>query len=144
MAAQQFTLDLTPGLSAIRKDVVISTPLVDPTANEVWVGIGDAVSTRRGNEIVNSIRKLMDGVMDRKLLDDTAFKGAELVTAVSIDEQTVSDRRTASSLVTAVVADADVVLAMGDSVTVLGMRNITDNAVNILLRAVQEHLYKNG
>ena len=41
MAAQQFTLDYdpTPG-KQVKKDVVISTPLVEPATDQIWVGFG--------------------------------------------------------------------------------------------------------
>jgi hypothetical protein len=146
MAAQQFTIEFTPDLSAIKKDVVISTPLVDPTTNQIWVGFGTTVPTRRGTEIATGLRWLVDGIKDRNLIDRDSpdFKGSIIVSAVSIDQKTESDRRTSSGLVSASAADIDLVVAMGVSVTTLEYRNIIDNAFEVLIRAVQEWLYKNG
>ena len=144
MAAQQFTLDLTPG-AQVKKDVIISTPLADPTANEIWVGFGDGVATRRGNEIVNGLLWLISGIRDRKLIDDSnQFTGFDLVTAANIDILQVSDRRTSSSLISSVVAAPDLVVAMGGSVTGLTYRVQHEVAFENLIRAVQEWLHKNG
>jgi hypothetical protein len=146
MAAQQFTIEFTPDLNAIKKDVVISTPLVDPTANQIWVGFGTTVPTRRGTEITTGLRWLLAGIRDRHLIDYGLpdFKGAEIVTAADIDIKTEENRRTTSSLAASTVGDNDLVVAMGDSVTDLQQRNIIDNAIEVLIRAVQEWLYKNG
>lgn len=147
MAAQQFTIVLTPGRpSEVKKDVTITTPLVDPGANEIWVGFGDTVATRRGNEIVEGLRWLVQGIRDRKLIDEESplFKGADLVTAANIDILTEANRRTSSSLAVSTVADPDLVVAMGDAVTDLTYRNIHDNAFEQLIRAVQEWLHANG
>lgn len=146
MAAQQFTVELTPQLDALKKDVVVSTPLVDPTANQVWAGFGTTVPTRRGNEIVNGITYLINGVRDRKLLEAGVpdFKGNSLVSAVSIDAIQDSNRRTASGIIAVVVLDDDLVIGIGDAVTALQYRNLLDNAFEVVLRALQEFLYKNG
>lgn len=146
MAAQQFTIEFTPGLDTVKKDILISTPLVDPTDNQIWVGFGTTVSTRRGNEIITGLQFLVDGIRNRNLIDRGApdFKGSVIVTAVHIDTKTTSDRRTSSGLISATVADGDLVVAMGVSVTDLSQRNIIDNAFEQLLRAVQEWLHANG
>lgn len=146
MAAQQFTLDMTPTKGSIKKDVVISTPLVDPTTNEIWVGFGSTVPTRRGTEITNAINFLASGIRDRNLIDRGApdFMGASLITAVGIDNVTTSDRRTSGTLAEASVVDDDVVIGMGQTVTGLTYTVMHEAAIEQLIRAVQEWLYKNG
>ena len=147
MAAQQFTLELTPADGTIKKDVVISTPLVDPTSNEIWVGIGADVPTRRGTEILSAIALLASGVRDRNLIEygSPDFAASTMVTAVSIDNITTTNRRTAADLATAVAAADDVVLAMGDAVTdIAGYKVVHEAAIEQLSRAVQEWLHANG
>ena len=144
MAAQQFTLILTPGRDNVKKDVVISTPLADPTDNEIWVGFGSAVLTRRGTEITGGLQKLVDSIRDRKLIEDGGFKGLALVVAVNLDVATVNDRRTSSSLIGSTVADDDIVVAMGVNVTDLTYRVFHETSFEQLIRAVQEFLHKNG
>lgn len=146
MAAQQFTLTLTPGRDNVKKDVAITTPLVDPGDDEIWVGFGTDVLTRRGTEITGGLQKLVDGIRDRKLIDEGTplFKGSALVTAVNLDVATVDDRRTSSSLAGSVVADADIVVAMGVNVTDLTYRTFHETSFEQLIRAVQEWLHKNG
>ena len=147
MAAQQFTIDFSPNPGAeVKKDVVISTPLVDPTSNEIWVGFGTLVPTRRGTEILSAIEFLISGIRDRKLIEEGSplFRGAEVVTATSIDVRTENDRRTSSSLAASTVADLDVVVAMGDAVTALGYKTFHETAYEQLRRAVQEWLHANG
>ncbi len=147
MAAQQFTLNYAPSLGGEeKKDVVISTPLVDPTANQIWVGFGDTVATRRGNEIVEGLRWLISGIRDLKLIEETTplFRGSALVVAANIDTLTESDRRISSSLAGSTVADPDLVVAMGDVTTALGYKTMHETDYEQLIRAVQEWLHKNG
>ena len=147
MAAQQFTLVLTPGLpTEVKKDVTITAALVDPADDEIWVGFGTGVATRRGSEITGGLQKLVDGIRDRKLIDEgpPLFKGSALVTAVNLDVATVNDRRTASSLAAVTIADDDIVVAMGVNVTNLTYRVGHETAFEQLIRAVQEWLHKNG
>ena len=143
MAAQQFTLAFNPAGNEVKKDVVISTPLVDPGDNEIWVGFGTDVATYRGTEIVNAMKFLMSGIRDRNLLD-AQFKDSALVTACSIDGITANNRRTSSDLATSVVADADVVIAMGTFVTATPYKVMHETHYEQLIRAVQEWLHKNG
>jgi len=142
MAAQQFTLDYAPSLGGEgKKDVVISTPLADPTANQIWVGFGTTVATRRGTEIVSAMKFLIAGIRDRNL---SGFGGAALVSAVNIDIITLANRRTSSSLAVSTVADPDVVIAFGEGITALGYTVMHETDFEQLIRAVQEWLHANG
>ena len=146
MTEQVFTLTLTPGLDVSKQDVVIGTTIVDPADNTVSIGYGSTVREGRGTEITNAIRFLLSGVRDRNLIEAGApdFKGLDLVTVVDIDRVTAADRRTSSTLTGSSVTNNDVVLTMDALVTTLQHRNIIDNAFEMIRRAVQEFLYKNG
>ena len=145
--AVRFDITITPGKpTEVKKDVTITAALADPTADLVSVQITDTVELRRGNEIVNTMEWLLNGVKDRNLIDygSPDFKGSALVTAVLLDDRTTSNRRTAADSATAVVANGDIVLTMGANVTDLGNIVIIATAFEQLRRAVQEYLYANG
>ena len=144
MTAQRFILAVTPGQSSeVKKDVTIAADMLDPTDDQIFVGWGTTVATRRGNEIINALERLLDGVRDRNLLN-ADYQGAALVSAINIDILQISDRRTSSSVAASTVADPDIVLGMGANVTALGHTNIIDNVCEQLRRAAQEWLHKNG
>jgi len=145
MTAQIFILYVTP-TQEVKKNVAIVPSVQDPGPNEVFVGFGATVSTRRGNEIVNTMEWLIDGIRSRNIIDrgPPDLKGAPIVSAVNIDIRQVSDRRTSPTVAGATVADPDIVVAMGSNVTNLGQINITDNVFEQLRRAVIEWLHKNG
>jgi len=147
MAAQQFTLDYSPSPGAQgKKDVVITEGLADPLPDQIWVGFGTSVATRRGSEIISAIDFLFSGIRDRNLIDRPApdFLNAVMVTMCDIDIQTLANRRTSGDLATAVVTDTDVVIGMGHDVTEFGYKTLHETHLEQLKRAIQEWLYKNG
>ena len=147
MAAQQFTLEFTPSRGGEeKKDVVISTPLADPGVNDIWVGFGTTVATRRGTEILGAIAFLIRGIRDLKLIEEETplFRGSTLVVACDIDNQTEGNRRISATLIGSSVADDDVVVAMGAIPTAFGYKTMHETDYEQLRRAVQEWLHKNG
>jgi len=147
MAAQQFTLEYAPRPGEqVKKDIVISSPLADPTPNQIWVGFGATVKPRRGTEILGTIEFLIAGIRDRSLIDRPApdFKNANIVTAVDIDKRSTSNRRTSADIATSTVGDNDVAVGMGYAATEFGYKVFHEAAFEQLRRAVQEWLYKNG
>ena len=143
MAAQQFTVDFIPAKEGLKKDVAVTGTVVDPTANQLYVGFGSAVETRRSNEIINGLLWLEQGISERNLLD-VQFNGAILVTCASINALTESNRRTGVTLVAASFATDDIVIGMGTAVTAANQVEMIRSALGDLRRAVQEFLYKNG
>lgn len=147
MAAQQFTLDYapTPG-QEVKKDVVITAAILDPTANQIYVAFGTTVATRRGTEIIAAIDFLSSGIRDRHLIDygTPDFLASPMVTMCSIDAITVGNRRTAADLATAVIADDDIVIGMGETTTATGYKVMHETYLEQLKRAVIEWLHKNG
>ena len=143
MAAQQFTIDYSPTNEGLKKDVVVSTSIAEPGANEIYVAFGDGVGQHRMNEIRNGLKWLDAGISERNLLDD-AFNGVALVTAADINSLTASNRRTSSSTTASSVAADDIVIGMGATVTANGQVGMQREAVNTLINAVQEWLGVNG
>ena len=148
MAAQQFTVTFIPGKEGLKKDVAVTGSVADPGPNEVYVAYGSGVAERRGTEIINGLKWLENGVSERNLLDVNAaggaFKGSDLVTCVDIDSITAADRRTSATLAGSSFAAGDLVIGMGDAVTLNGQVEMIRSALGDLRRAVQEFLYKNG
>ena len=147
MAAQQFSLLYSPDPGQeVKKDVTITATLLDPLANQIYVGFGTDVATRRGTEIISAIDFLASGIRDRNLIDRATpdFLNASMVTMCDIDIQTIGNRRTAGDLATAVVTTTDVVIGMAQSVTASGYRVMHETTLEQLKRAVIEWLHKNG
>jgi len=147
MAAQQFSLIYSPDPGKeVKKDVTITATLLDPLANQIYVGFGTTVPTRRGTEILSAIRFLSSGIRDRNLIDRPSpdFLNASMVTMCDIDSQTIGNRRTSGDLATAVVTDNDVVIGMAQGVTEFGYKVMHETYIEQLMRAVQEWLHKNG
>jgi hypothetical protein len=146
MAAQQFTLNYSEPGDEVKKDVVITALLVDPTDNQIYVGFGTDVPTRRGSEIIAAIDFLASGIRDRNLIDRGSpdFLASDMVTMVDINRITVGGRRTAADLATAVVTTTDVVIGMGLTTTAKGYKVMHETYIEQLKLAVIEWLHKNG
>jgi hypothetical protein len=147
MAEVQFTLDYAPAPGEnVKKDVVISALLVEPTANQLWVGLATDVPTRRGTEIISAIDFLSSGIRDRHLIDygSPDFLASVMVTAVSIDAITESNRRTSATLLGVTPTPLDIMIGMGDVVTAAGYKVMHEAALEQLKRAVIEWLHANG
>ena len=147
MAAQQFSLIYSPNPgNEVKKDVTITATLVDPLANQIYVGFGTDVATRRGTEITNAIDFLASGIRDRNLIDRASpdFLNASMVTMCDIDNITASNRRTSGDLATAVVTTTDIVIGMAQGVTEFGYKVMHETHIEQLKRAVIEWLHKNG
>jgi hypothetical protein len=147
MAEVQFTLDYSPVPGEnVKKDVVISALLVEPTANQLWVGLATGVPTRRGTEIISAIDFLSAGIRDRHLIDygSPDFLASVMVTAVSIDDITESNRRTSATLLGVTPTPLDIMIGMGDTVTAKGYTVMHETHLEQLKRAVIEWLHANG
>jgi hypothetical protein len=147
MAAQQFSLIYSPDPGdEVKKDVTITATLLDPLANQIYVGFGTSVPTRRGTEIISAIDFLSSGIRDRNLIDRPSpdFLNSSMVTMCDIDQITDGNRRTAGDLATAVVTDTDVVIGMAQGVTEFGYKVFHETYLEQLKRAVIEWLHANG
>jgi hypothetical protein len=147
MAEAQFTLDYSPAPGDnVKKDVVITAAVLDPAATEVYVAIATNVATRRGTEIISAIDFLSAGIRDRHLIDygSPDFLASVMVTAVSINAITESNRRTSATLLGVTPTPLDIMIGMGDVVTAAGYKVMHEAALEQLKRAVIEWLHKNG
>ncbi len=132
-----------PPIEGSRADAVYaSVTVADPIApTEVKIGVGANVPLRRQSEIVSAIKFLANGIRDRNLLEGP-FNGADLITAVNIDNITFNNRRTASSAAAASVTDDDVFISMGLTATgyphVLPLDTAVETMTKVLLESLKD------
>jgi len=114
--------------------------VVDPIQPaQVTIGIGSAVPLRRQTEILSAIKLLANGIRERNLLEEQ-FRGVSMITAVSIDNITTSNRRTASTAATANVTNSDVFISMGETATAHSHVVMLDTAFDVLTDVLLENM----
>lgn len=112
MADLQFTMTLD-GRSGNKNAVVQSALILIPGAGEITMMIADTVDLSRRVEIMEGLRWLYRGLVERDLFTEFAF--SHIITSCPLDDLSIPARKTQSDV--SIVAPGDIAIGIDASLT---------------------------